>query len=97
MKITFEALSSTVNLKSIGAILLIQDFGQCDAKRCTGRKLSRFGFLKASIWFSFSLLKYSFAFQFLSLDAFPFVLHLTLFICIVEIRIVSLSKLNFFN
>ncbi|CAN6711455.1 unnamed protein product [Malus baccata var. baccata] len=26
--------------------LAIWDFGQCDAKRCTGRKLSRFGFLK---------------------------------------------------
>nr|XP_011468387.1 PREDICTED: ribosome biogenesis protein TSR3 homolog [Fragaria vesca subsp. vesca] len=26
--------------------LVMWDFGQCDAKRCTGRKLSRFGFLK---------------------------------------------------
>lgn len=26
----------------------MQDFGQCDAKRCTGRKLSRFGLLKES-------------------------------------------------
>ncbi|CAL2266610.1 unnamed protein product [Prunus armeniaca] len=26
--------------------LAMWDFGQCDAKKCTGRKLSRFGFLK---------------------------------------------------
>lgn len=28
---------------------LFQDFGQCDVKKCTGRKLARFGFLKDSI------------------------------------------------
>ena len=43
----------TVRLSS--AVLLIQDFGQCDSKRCTGRKLSRFGLLKESIWFTFFL------------------------------------------
>lgn len=36
-----------------GVVLLVQDFGQCDAKRCTGRKLSRFGLLKESLWFTF--------------------------------------------
>ena len=38
-----------------GVVLLVQDFGQCDAKRCTGRKLSRFGLLKESLWFTFCL------------------------------------------
>jgi len=33
--------------------MLTQDFGQCDAKRCTGRKLSRLGMLKASICYLF--------------------------------------------
>jgi hypothetical protein len=30
-------------------IVVVQDFGQCDAKKCTGRKLARFDLLKESI------------------------------------------------
>ncbi|CAI0428265.1 unnamed protein product [Linum tenue] len=40
-----EAAAPTVQLA-------MWDFGQCDAKRCTGRKLARFGFLKESIYFT---------------------------------------------
>jgi hypothetical protein len=31
---------------------IVQDFGQCDAKKCTGRKLSRLGYLRVSTRFS---------------------------------------------
>lgn len=58
--VTLSSMNSMgfATIRLSGVVFLIQDFGQCDAKRCTGRKLSRFGLLKESIWFTFYLIMF---------------------------------------
>ncbi|OVA03320.1 protein of unknown function DUF367 [Macleaya cordata] len=58
-----EEESSVSNIQ-----LAMWDFGQCDAKRCTGRKLSRFGLLKEILQLSS---KYPLDLAFLSCAACP--------------------------
>ena len=38
--------STVFSVLTIKHLIVMQDFGQCDGKRCTGRKLCRLGYMK---------------------------------------------------